>query len=150
MTKIYTKELTKHKFTKKQFDLYKEFSYGKDYYLKVYEHINDYKYTTEYLDAKKIDWNITCSCTSPIAETYFKIMIDCLQFSKKLPDGQWWVNRDLHLNNFLQRPDGSIVLVDVDAFQIDGSPYHHRQLGSIAQIIMLGCECATCNCTGRK
>lgn len=116
----------------------------KDYYVKILEVKSSNEYTMEYLDIlstvdRYLDpWNpdfnknIQENILDDILRVFIQLQNDCLEFSKTLPAGQYWVHKDLHLSNFVITKDRKVKLIDIDSFIITESPLDSSYIGTFA------------------
>lgn len=139
------KELKKAEITFNWTELYKEFSKDKPYYIQVNEYITPTQYSIEYIDVlcdtekflEKKKFNPSKEKVLEILQTYFQIYTDCLEFSKTLEQGQYWMHTDLHLHNLIITKDHQIKLVDADAFMIVDTPIPFKYVGGVSELFLL-------------
>tara|TARA_B100000212_G_C27348199_1_gene522348 strand:+ start:158 stop:649 length:492 start_codon:yes stop_codon:yes gene_type:complete len=131
-------------FTKEEFNLYRIFSADKNYCVKLYKWNDNYSYSMEKINIlcnleeslhSRINYNVPLEKLEETLITYIKIFTDCVEFSKKnLPNGKYFMHRDLNLSNVVYTENYDIKLIDVDAFEITDRLIPARWLGRLAEM----------------
>lgn len=123
-----------------------KFVRNSDNYIKIIEIKDPATYTMEYLDIyctldeylnpwnPNFNSNIQENILDDILRVVLQLQIDCIEFSKTLEPGKYWINKDLHLANFVVTKDRSIKLIDMDSFIISGSPLDSSYISTFAML----------------
>lgn len=139
------KELKKTEVTVEWTELYKKFSKDKPYCIQIHDYIRPTQYAMEYIDIlcdtekflERKKFNFGDEKILEILQTYLQIYTDCLEFSKTLDQGQYWMHTDLHLHNLIITKKHQIKLIDADAFMIVDSPILFKYVGGVSELFLL-------------
>jgi thiamine kinase-like enzyme len=82
----------------------------------IFSPVNNYLKSTE-----KINRDLCLN----ICESYFKVILDCVEYSKK-EKNIYWTHDDLTIDNFVITKDNKIKLIDPDSFHFCKNPIDYK------------------------
>ena len=124
------KTLHNHEWSFSDFNMYRELSNGRDYFMKVISWISPTEYTAEKLDivcdiqnalTQQDKYKFPREVYLDIYATYTKIYTDSLELSKNKWNDKFFMHRDLSLNNLVITKQNEIKVIDADSFHT--TPY---------------------------
>ena len=131
-------------FDKKQHALYKQFSTNKNYCIELIKYTNDKNYIMEKVnvnftlhDALYLE-KITLQKAEQAYGIFTKAYADCIDFSaQNLPAGQYYLHRDMRLQNFVFDKNLDLKLLDIDSFEICDTPLCDRYISTLHEFTYL-------------
>ena len=112
------------------FNTYKEMSAGNSNYVQVYDMIDNYSFTMEYVPnvinhlgkiirQRRYDYLITQKFIINALAVFHNLLLDSLKITQLYNDKQkrYFINRDAQLSNILVTEDGKFKIIDPDSYQ---------------------------------
>jgi len=103
----------------------------------IMEKVNVLSTVRDFIDIKFINQElISEDVYLEIIYQVLAVMTDIAKFNKEhMRGGNYWINEDLHLGQFVITKDKKVMLLDPESFIVSKSPFHYKQTLPIQEMV---------------